>query len=474
MAIDHDALVDSPSRSRVTGQVERTTDGAGAGRRPSVAIGWSLDRTWLCFCAGLIVLLLGLLIGPRVPAHEQNYHCVGNVELAGPFGIALNCDSPQFTWLARQPEGLLEYHNARQSRPGMIIAAALLTKPLALLVPAGGPPLPVTQGLLETERITVALARDLPAYLAYIVLNLGILLLCFHVLRKVMATAGMDHGAGMIIVAIGWLLVANDVTKAFFWSPHTQLLNILAPVLALYATLRVLTGAAFDRAFALGMGLIVGLGFTAYGVFIVIPACLIPPWLRAIARESSPERRRDALANLALLLVLSIAPMALWIAYVIHTTGEFFHIEATHFGQVLWMLEALQQGSFLRRFFGTLWELLVFAAPQAFPLAILVSFLTFSAWRDRRAAGALRARFPVVLVGLYVSAAFLGFYTCVGWYSDRLAYPAIPPLLTAAGVAAAAMARRMDPAKGRLLTFGCLGLALANALWVMVKNGPWS
>ena len=116
MAIDHDALVDSPSRSRVTGQVERPTDGAGAGRRPSVAIGRLLDRTWLCFCAGLVALLLGLLIGPRVPAHEQNYRCVGNIELAGPFGIALNCDSPQFMWLARQPARSVDNNSAGQCR----------------------------------------------------------------------------------------------------------------------------------------------------------------------------------------------------------------------------------------------------------------------------------------------------------------------------------------------------------------------
>ena len=101
----------------------------------------------------------------------------------------------------------------------MVAAAALLTKPLSLLVPPGGPPLPVTQGLLETERITPSLARDLPAYLAYILLNCGILLLCFHVLRKTMAPAGVNDRAGLVIlVAVGLLLVGNDVTKAFFWS----------------------------------------------------------------------------------------------------------------------------------------------------------------------------------------------------------------------------------------------------------------
>jgi hypothetical protein len=122
----------------------------------------------------------------------------------------------------------------------------------------------------------------------------------------------------------------------------------------------------------------------------------------------------------------------------------------------------------------TLWELLVFAAPQALPLAMLVVLLGLAALRDRNAAAGLRAAFPIALVGLYVGAAFLGFYTCVGWYSDRLAYPAVPPLLITAGIVAATMADRMAPRRRQTLAYGCVGLALANLVWVVVKDGPWS
>jgi hypothetical protein len=434
-----------------------------------------VGRAWLWFSAGLLALLLGFLIGPRVADDEQNYQCVGNIALAGPFGLSLNCDSPQFMWLARQPEALLEHHNARQSRPGMIAAAALLTGPLALFVPPGGPPLPVTQGLLETERITPSLARDRPAYLAYILLNTGILLLCFHLVRKMAAPAGVNDGAGLVIlVSIGLLVVGNDVTKAFFWSPHTQLFNVLVPVLALYATLRVFDGAAFDRTFAFGLGLAIGVGLTAYGVFVVLAACVMPPWLWALTRAPSRAHRQAAIANLALLLAVSIVPMALWYFYVVRTTGEFFHIEAEHFGQVVWMLDALQQGSLLRRLFMTLGELLAFAAPQALPSAMLMVLLAAVGLHDQHAAAALRASLPIGAVGLYVGAAFLAFYTCVGWYTDRLAYAAIPPLLVAAGVMAAATTARMDPKRRQVLAFGCAGVAFANLVWVVAKDGPWS
>lgn len=433
--------------------------------------GWG-GRAWLWFCAGLIALLLGFLVGPRVAAHDQRQNCLGNVDLAGPFGIGLNCDSPQYMWLAREPLRLLDHRSERQGRPGLIFAAALITRLLSLVVPPDGPPLAAGPRVLETERISAAFARDLPAYVAYTLINCGILLLCFHLLRKIVAPAGVQDRPQMIIlVAVGLLLAGNDVTKAFFWSPQTQLWNILVPVLAVYATLRVLDGAAFDRAFALGMGLAVGLGVTAYEVFAVIPACLVLPFLWAIARD--PARTRAALLNFALLVLLSGAPMALWYAYVVYQTGEFFHIQAEQLGFVVWVPEALRQGNLGSRFLITLRSLLGLAAPQAMAAALLAGLLGVVAVLDRAGAAALRASLPLVLIGLYVGAVMLGFYTSVGWVADRLAYPAIPSLLAAAGAAATAMARRMDGPGRRRLAIGCLGVALVNFVWVVLKDGPW-
>ena len=67
----------------------------------------NFDWIWLGFIVGLAYLLTGFLIGPRVPAERQLGACVTNINLPGPFGIGLNCDSPELMWLAREPSGLL-------------------------------------------------------------------------------------------------------------------------------------------------------------------------------------------------------------------------------------------------------------------------------------------------------------------------------------------------------------------------------
>ena len=131
---------------------------------------------WPVFLIGFALLSLGLLIGPRVPDRDAGYNCVGNVYLHGPFGFSLNCDSPEFMWLARDPAGLVDHINSRQSRPGLILLAAAIQAPLSLVLPPDGPPIPVYQGLYDPLRVAQRFVEDRSAYFAYIMLNVAILL----------------------------------------------------------------------------------------------------------------------------------------------------------------------------------------------------------------------------------------------------------------------------------------------------------
>src|SRR5262249_46908995 len=96
--------------------------------------------TWLGFALGLAILMTGFMIGPRVAPEDQQSTCVGNVALAGPFGFSLNCDSPQFMWLARNPDALLSENNERQSRPGLVVMAAVLQDAISRVVEPAAPP----------------------------------------------------------------------------------------------------------------------------------------------------------------------------------------------------------------------------------------------------------------------------------------------------------------------------------------------
>jgi hypothetical protein len=142
---------------------------------------WMFDRSVLWFSIGLVVLMAAMMIGPRVPADQQVQRCVVNVGLPRPFGFGLNCDSREFMRLARHPAGLLEPHNIRQSRPGLIVAAAGLSWalwPLAALGPKLG--VQASRPGLDEKEIAGALAQYFTAFLAYVILNVVILLASFY------------------------------------------------------------------------------------------------------------------------------------------------------------------------------------------------------------------------------------------------------------------------------------------------------
>ena len=435
---------------------------------PARAISFA-QWTWLGFVLGLALLMAGLMIGPRVAPEDQQSTCVGNVDLPGPFGFSLNCDSPEFMWLAREPDALLEKNNERQNRPGFVLAAAVLQDIIARIVPADAPPRRIGSGFLDPDLISQSAGRDLPAYLAYIIINVGLLLASFHFWRKLIAPRiGISAATAAIVVATGLLLVANDVTKAFVWSPHTQMFNILVPLIALYASLRAWYGAVLDRRFMLAMGAIVGIGATAYPVFAVIAACLVP-----IAFVST-ERGR-ALGNLAFMFMFGIAPTAIWYVYVRATVGSFHHTEVA-IGEVVWMADAWSKGvgNFLAEWFGMLGMFAQMAAFQALPLVALLAWIFLIAAFDSKARAQLPLLAPIATGALYVSAALLGFYTCVGWTADRLAYPVLPPLMAAAAAGAVVIAGVLDRRGRTVLASGCAALAVAQIIYEVAKDGPWS
>lgn len=415
-------------------------------------------RSGASFAGLLVLLMLGLLVGPRVADEDQSRLCVVNVHLPAVFGVSLNCDSPEFLRLAETPSALLEVRNTRQSRPGLIaLAAALKTvfQPLAALAPDAH----AERADIDSGRIRGAFAAFVPAYLAYVALNGAILLAAFFVLRRV----GGDLPE-RIRLPLGLLLVSNDVVKAFVWSPHTQMFNILVPLLCVMAFLdgsRPMRGRVL-----LGWTIGTGAGLLAYGTFVLAWLALV---LAILLRAWTERRLMAAAGRIAMSALGIVAPSAVWYAVVVSTTGQFYQHEIA-LGQVVWMAQAWQDGGaalVLTRIGGNLLDLSRLAAPQAVaPAAALLWTAAFAL----RQGGSTRP--PALLVASACLATVTGpaFFSLTGLIEARVAYTAVPPLL-ALVAAFAATARAKD---GWGLAAGLWVIAATQAVYTVVKDGPWS
>jgi hypothetical protein len=441
------------------------------------------DRGWCWFVLALSVLMAGFLVGPRVPDDQQEVHCVVNVRVAGPWGVSLNCDSSYYMSLARDPSMLLAPRSVRQNRPGMVLAAATLAMPLSLLSDLAVLPrtLGVTVGRadMDPQRVNQALSHHFPQYAAYIALNVMLLLLSFHCFRRVCGRDGVgsDTATTMVVVSVGVLLVANDVTKAFVWSPHNQMLNIFVPVAAVAATLRSWSGGLLNRRFAAGAGLLSGFGYTAYQLFAIIPVCVIIAGLLHAGRPQCSDARSRAGINIALLLGLGVAPFALWYLFVRMATGEFYDHELSS-GLGVWMINAWAHGGVAALLGG--WAqhgaaMVKLAAWQAIPIGAVMAVLLMAAITQREiVCAALGPLVPVAMAGLFVSAVVVAFYASAGYTPARLAFAAIPPLIVVAGAIAVAVVQRLEAIHRRMLACGCAMIAALQVIYVIVKDGPYS
>jgi hypothetical protein len=447
--------------------------------------GWiRRNLAWVLFLLVLATFTAGRLVGPRIPDDEQKRWCAVNVHITAHLGVSLNCDSPEFMRIAAHPAALLETVTPMQSRPGMPAMAwlvALPLRPLAALVPrlVQRP----ERADIDPGRIQGALQSFGPQYVAYVILNLLILCGSFHLFRRIyQAHQPTDQPASVAIVAVSvaTLMVATFPVTNFLLSPHSQLFNTLVPLLALVFALRANAGALADTRFAVMVGTIVGFGQTAYAVFFVTTlTVLLFAGLHAL-RNWRSVASLVLLRNAAILIALSVAPMALWYALVRLGTGEFRYHEVVDDKSVAWIVIALQQstGHFIselvRRFDFQLRGVISLLPMIALMTVLTLGFLITAAVRLGRGkivAPLVREVGSTAAVALAVGATFFAFYVCVGQFQVRLDYAALPPVVAALGAVATAMAVRLPTTWRRSFAGACGALALV-ALALALVEGP--
>lgn len=126
------------------------------------------------------------------------------------------------------------------------------------------------------------------------------------------------------------LFVFNDVTKAFLLTPHTQIFNILAPLVCLYGFLQVKDHDLFNKWQIYLFAFLVGLGVTAYGTFVLFIPSVFIALVWVVLRDKKKINLRIAL-GFCLLVFLTMLPFLVWVLYVYHLNGSFFQFEIVQY-----------------------------------------------------------------------------------------------------------------------------------------------
>lgn len=286
----------------------------------------------------------GLLVGgPRVTAGEGPEHCVWNARINAWLGHSLNCDSYEFIRDGADPENVFGPEGKRQSRPGAALFVYAVSRPLLLLFGTvqNDPGRAVAfmdmgDGGKRYEIRAADLAASYAAYMFLHILILGGAAALYLRTLGLRGKAAFESAAGLAALAV----MVNNVSKQFLWSPHTQLFNVLAPLLAVFLFRALQTSKNPARFFMLA-ALACGAGMLFYGVFAV-PAAIAGLGLLWRERAAMRDRFRHAARTTGIAAAgaaLFVLPYALWYGFIVLRNGAFFNYDVEIYKGFAWLPE---------------------------------------------------------------------------------------------------------------------------------------
>jgi hypothetical protein len=407
------------------------------------------NAKWISLNALLVtVAAFALMLAPPPPAGTP---CVETHHVWGPLEMVVSCDSYEFVEGALHPERLSMTRSYRQTRPLWVAIASLLKF-------AEFPP--YVQLLI-------------PGWLPYVVLNFILLVISLMLFRQLLEPGAWT--SSLAVVILGTLLVFNDVVKGFFWSAHTQMWNVLVPLISISVALAFLRRPTRSWQFMAAAGALLGIGLLAYGTLIIAVAAAIA----AIGLAYWSERDRPplliTLGKVCVFTAAAAVPSLLWMKILTMTTGSYYHPEFEDCREFVWVYDywrggdpqALQHqqlcgpvphpreflGLFARHVWNVLWPVL--------GIVVIAALGIFSSTRLKES---IRQRRLILIAAAITLVMCLGFFGLLGFYRNRLAFNVVVPVIVAASVILTSQIERMTKKHAMVML---LLLSVAAALCVM-------
>jgi hypothetical protein len=421
------------------------------GKQPPARYVATLRRPWrtgwrfLANLGGVVVVAHLLLLAPMI----DRPFCAEPIHVNSVMAYALNCDSPMFMQLAHDPGQMLTPQHPRQSRPGYIAVGALLTHTLG----------PVLSGL----GLDRAYGQADSAYLPLVLINMLIAAAAVTILGWLLARLGTRLPAAL---ALSGLLAVNELTKAFYWTPHQQIFALFVPLV----TIAVARGMILSRPSwlaASSTGLAVGVAALCYGSFLITAG--------VVALVLLLHRWRGVLLG-GLFLGAVMVPPIVWMTICKAIVGSYHSHELAGYHEFVWLRDSAKIGwgqlglAASTMSIVTIRELVAACGPA---LAILLGLgLLAALLRVRLAAGNPEQR-AILIASAVTVAVGLAFTWGIGIIASRLMFHVFPALLVFAGWLAA----RLSVSSRGTAWFVAVMLSVTTVALVamaVLSHGPYS
>jgi hypothetical protein len=217
----------------------------------------------------LISLSLALQLVSLFRNYPTNHPCGRVLEVVGPINVLINCDSSVYMKDAQDPSRLFNGESVYQDRPLPTLIVSALSKFWQFL------------NLPNFSREIIGNSGNVTnysfiTYFFFILLSTVILsLTCFigiKTLRELTKRFNASEDLFVVVATIFVVLISmNELTKTFFWTPGSQMFNLLLPVY-LFALIQKLQSKVSNKEFFTNIIFFALLLFSyAFFILLIIP-----------------------------------------------------------------------------------------------------------------------------------------------------------------------------------------------------------
>ena len=373
----------------------------------------------LLFLVIIFSVNISFLFSPK-PEPEDESWCMEYVSLNQYMGAPVNCDSYHFLNASIKPSLLFSSNYKRQSRPVYVIIGSFLGYSVYYL---SQPFHDQLYRFLKERFATKYTPQQLRKatlygshYIGYLIFNVIISLVTAYLFEKCLKRlTGKSNIPTLQLAAFVVFLNAHEISKAFFWTSHQQLLNILCPLLCLYVILagRKLSSSTFRLSLAaLSCGVLVLL----YGSFWL----LLPSIIFALYFDR--ERKQQPI-QIILTVVTFFVPVVSWIFILELNNVKFYSHEVESYREFVWILDALKVSgeAFMKQTLQNGYHyLLTFGYLLSYTGTLLVTFSITKMWSHTTSRDIISVKNQHKL--LAVGFMFFTFYALLGFYEPRLTF----------------------------------------------------
>ena len=351
----------------------------------------------------LIIFGLFIQIISLFRSYPLDHPCGRVLDINSVMSVLINCDSAVYMKDAQNPIRLVNGESVYQDRPIPTLLVAMLAKFWHFLnLPDYYREVQGNSGQIVTY--------SLVTYIIFLALSAAIFsMACYVGLKSLSRFQQILNIPNEIFINTAFVFVIvvamNEITKTFFWTPGSQMFNLLLPVYTFYLITYNYKGITYK--FYFSQILIVSLLLFSYAFFIILLVPLI------LAKWNKLRNR----------LLLCSAPVVAYLSYpfLLNQFGGTYNNFAVGYRRMyIWVIDAYKQDKFFEKiseFLGYFFE----SIPLLPTILILISLTAFMLMQKN-----LHLDFRNELLLIFVHILMISFY---GYYSRRLTFPIVVLLL---------------------------------------------